>query len=68
LRSILAEIPGSAAKDWHLEIYHLVDGQERLAEVIDIKTGEEVVKTKPPESKVSPDRIDENEKIIKSNK
>ncbi len=39
LRGVLGKIPGSDRKAWILEVYELRDGQDCLAEVIDIKTG-----------------------------
>lgn len=39
LRGVLEKIDGSARKDWLLEVYERRDGEDQLAEVIDIKTG-----------------------------
>lgn len=39
LRQALAEIDPSGRRDWILEIYDLRDGQERVAAILDIKTG-----------------------------
>ncbi len=50
LRDVLARIPGSDRKPWHLEVYDLVDGEERLTKVIDIRTGRAVTKRKVKQS------------------
>ena len=52
LRAMFEGIPGAQAKGWYLEVYDLVDGQDRLVEVIDIKTGKRST-TKPVKNKVT---------------
>jgi hypothetical protein len=42
LQSVLGKIPGSERKDWILEVYDQVDGEDRLADVIDIKSGRSI--------------------------
>lgn len=55
LRALFEGIQGAQYKGWYLEVYDLVDGQDRLVEVIDIKTGKRSTK-KPRKSKVTPYR------------
>ena len=55
IRSLFEGIDGAQSKSWYLEVYDLVDGQDRLVEVIDIRTGKRST-TKPRKSKVTPYR------------
>lgn len=50
LRDILGKIKGSKRKSWHLEILDRRDGEDRVSQVIDIKTGKNVRIKKDRES------------------
>ena len=49
LRSVLGKIPGSQRLAWHLEVYELRDGVDVLADIINIKTGRSIKRSREQE-------------------